>query len=330
MDFADHEAIGRNIMYFRERRNISQQELADALDVSQPIVARIESGDRRLDVEEFQSIANALGLDDLTRLVNRQRPARQLTYETMLERVDMNGQELVMGLDETGDPLSYTLSEIGHLLLIGDTGSERLTALRQWMLQAVRELDGRIIVVENEHSSDFANLPNSDQIERYTDPDKLAERLEDVQTQLDKRLETLQDKQLETLYNLPPDEVEPVLLMLNEAGEYWLPDGFERSSGIFDPVRRIIQAGPSLAYHTVVSMRGEELTDLPPRLLGSFETRVMTRYGNRETARELAETEAPAFLPPGYALCWHNHRQETVQLPHLTPEEMTDVLNNHQ
>lgn len=330
MDFADHETIGRNIVYFRERRDISQQQLADALGVSQPIVARIESGERRLDVEEFQDIANTLGLDNLTRLVNRQRPPRQLTYETLIERANRHGKELVMGLDETGDALSYALGDMGNVLLVGDTGDERMTALRQWMLQAVKDLDGRVIVAEDEHSPDFAHLPDDERIERYTDPDELSERLDEMQDEIDERLEVLRDEKLETFYNLPPDEIEPVLILLNEVGEYYMPDGLSRSNGMFESVRRFLQAGPRLAFHTVVSMRGDETADLPGRLMSSFETRVMTRYGDREQARELAETEAPAFLPPGYALCWHNHRQKTVQLPHLTPDDMEAVLDNHQ
>lgn len=47
----------------REAADMTQSELADALNQYQSFVARVESGQRRVDVIEFLDIANAIGFD---------------------------------------------------------------------------------------------------------------------------------------------------------------------------------------------------------------------------------------------------------------------------
>lgn len=49
----------------RESKSIPQTELAEELDVYQSLIARIESGERRLDVIEFIEVSKALNLDPL-------------------------------------------------------------------------------------------------------------------------------------------------------------------------------------------------------------------------------------------------------------------------
>lgn len=47
----------------RDEIGMSQQTLAQKLDVPQSFVAKVETGQRRIDVIEFVSIARALGAD---------------------------------------------------------------------------------------------------------------------------------------------------------------------------------------------------------------------------------------------------------------------------
>ncbi|MCR6733402.1 MAG: helix-turn-helix domain-containing protein [Afipia sp.] len=49
----------------RGRIAMSQQVLATKLDVPQSFVAKVEAGERRVDVVEFVAIARALGVDPL-------------------------------------------------------------------------------------------------------------------------------------------------------------------------------------------------------------------------------------------------------------------------
>jgi ribosome-binding protein aMBF1 (putative translation factor) len=47
----------------RNRAGLGQKDLADRLDCHQSLVARIESGQRRIDVVEFIVLSRALGID---------------------------------------------------------------------------------------------------------------------------------------------------------------------------------------------------------------------------------------------------------------------------
>lgn len=58
-----HKALIAMLIEEREAADMTQTELADALGQYQSFVARVESGQRRVDVIEFLEIANAIGFD---------------------------------------------------------------------------------------------------------------------------------------------------------------------------------------------------------------------------------------------------------------------------
>ena len=60
----------------RRKAGLSQAELAKRLAKPQSFVSKFERGERRLDVIEFKSVAEALGLDALRLLRRLYREAR--------------------------------------------------------------------------------------------------------------------------------------------------------------------------------------------------------------------------------------------------------------
>lgn len=58
-----HLALCNALIDARKSANLSQQGLASKVKTSQTVIARIELGDRRVDVVEFLDLAKALGLD---------------------------------------------------------------------------------------------------------------------------------------------------------------------------------------------------------------------------------------------------------------------------
>ena len=56
-----HAMFGKYIKEARERRKMSQQELADVLQVSQSYLSRIENGERDVDLAVAINICAALG-----------------------------------------------------------------------------------------------------------------------------------------------------------------------------------------------------------------------------------------------------------------------------
>jgi len=58
-----HKALINLLIERREAAGMTQADLADRLGEYQSFVARLESGQRRIDVVEFLDIAEALGFD---------------------------------------------------------------------------------------------------------------------------------------------------------------------------------------------------------------------------------------------------------------------------
>lgn len=53
--------IGARIREIRERKNVTQQKLADALKVTRPVVTKIESGKKAVNALELKIVADVLG-----------------------------------------------------------------------------------------------------------------------------------------------------------------------------------------------------------------------------------------------------------------------------
>lgn len=58
-----HKALIAMLIEKRETRGMTQTDLAEKLGQYQSFVARIESGQRRIDVIEYLDIAEAIGFD---------------------------------------------------------------------------------------------------------------------------------------------------------------------------------------------------------------------------------------------------------------------------
>lgn len=58
-----HRALCAALVQARKTASLSQQELASRLKTSQTVIARIETGERRVDVVEFIDLARALRID---------------------------------------------------------------------------------------------------------------------------------------------------------------------------------------------------------------------------------------------------------------------------
>ncbi len=55
-------ALGNNVREVRQRKNLTQQELADECGVSRPRISEIESGEYNPSVETIEKIAQELGV----------------------------------------------------------------------------------------------------------------------------------------------------------------------------------------------------------------------------------------------------------------------------
>ena len=58
-----HEALREALIAARKKAGLTQEQLASRLKQHQSFVARVESGERRIDVVELIVLARALGVD---------------------------------------------------------------------------------------------------------------------------------------------------------------------------------------------------------------------------------------------------------------------------
>lgn len=70
---AEWEAFCGLLQQTRRKAGLTQQDLADRLGKPQSFVAKVEGGERRLDVLEFLSVMGAIGADPVKLIRSLQR-----------------------------------------------------------------------------------------------------------------------------------------------------------------------------------------------------------------------------------------------------------------
>ena len=55
--------FGKNLRFLREKKNISQEKLADLCGLHRTYISDVERGERNISLENIQKIANALQLE---------------------------------------------------------------------------------------------------------------------------------------------------------------------------------------------------------------------------------------------------------------------------
>ena len=58
----DYEKIGIRVRLFRRRKGLSQEQLAELVDISVPHMSHIETGNTKLSLPVFVALAEALGV----------------------------------------------------------------------------------------------------------------------------------------------------------------------------------------------------------------------------------------------------------------------------
>lgn len=85
--------IGGRVKSLREQKGLSQEQLAALIDVSRPVVTKIEGGKKAINSLELRRIADVLGVsvDELTRPVNEEE-------ETLVGRfrARQNGEDPIL------------------------------------------------------------------------------------------------------------------------------------------------------------------------------------------------------------------------------------------
>ena len=66
----DYQSVISALKQARVRQNITQTAIATALGRPQSFIAKVENGERRLDVVEFMRLAQLLGMDWQSELQN--------------------------------------------------------------------------------------------------------------------------------------------------------------------------------------------------------------------------------------------------------------------
>lgn len=87
----DYKMLGEQIRYIRNQLHLSQEHLAELCDISPSFMGHIERGTRKMSMETFVSVADALNVSTDYLLYN-QRPDNDATIAGIIETVKQNNE----------------------------------------------------------------------------------------------------------------------------------------------------------------------------------------------------------------------------------------------
>ena len=87
----DYKVLGEQIRYVRNLQHMSQESLAELCDISPSFMGHIERGTRKMSMETFVSVANALHVST-DYLLYTQLPNTDATFTSIIETVKQNNE----------------------------------------------------------------------------------------------------------------------------------------------------------------------------------------------------------------------------------------------
>lgn len=91
MSKIDYKVLGSQIRYIRNLQHLSQEDLAEMCEISPSFMGHIERGTRKMSMETFVSIANALHVST-DYLLYTQLPGTDATISSIIETVKRNNE----------------------------------------------------------------------------------------------------------------------------------------------------------------------------------------------------------------------------------------------
>ena len=91
MSKIDYKLLGEQIRYIRNQQHLSQEDLAEMCDISPSFMGHIERGTRKMSLETFVSLANALHVSS-DYLLYSQLPNTDSVITSIIETVKQNNE----------------------------------------------------------------------------------------------------------------------------------------------------------------------------------------------------------------------------------------------
>jgi len=119
----DKMQLAQRIRELRKRLGISQQKLADLIGVSRPIISQIESGERKISIDELVMLAKVFNSSVESLLDFKKEPEVVLSQSPKREspRRQMRINIPQKNLEKFEEVLLYILSKVGSKPNIGET-----------------------------------------------------------------------------------------------------------------------------------------------------------------------------------------------------------------
>ena len=87
----DYKTLGKNIRKYRHLKGLRQEDLAEMCDISSSFMGHIERGTRKMSLETFVSLANALHVST-DYLLYSQLPNTDSAITSIIETVKQNNE----------------------------------------------------------------------------------------------------------------------------------------------------------------------------------------------------------------------------------------------
>jgi transcriptional regulator with XRE-family HTH domain len=115
--------IGVRIRELRSQKGISQQRLAELLDVSRPTISQMENGERKISAEELDCLANIFNISADSLLKRHEEPELVLQKATRDRRLQPGIRINVpqKSVEKLKEVLLYILNKVGSKPNVGET-----------------------------------------------------------------------------------------------------------------------------------------------------------------------------------------------------------------
>lgn len=96
----DYYAIGQRIRKYRKAQGLSQEALAERVDISTTHMSHIETGNTKLSLQVFANLAEALQISMDSLLYDANENSKQQTYQEITDILDQSTPAQAQALKE--------------------------------------------------------------------------------------------------------------------------------------------------------------------------------------------------------------------------------------
>lgn len=261
------------------------------------------------------------------RVYKRSMPA-QLAYMHAFTAAETYGKTLpiLVGVDATGEVITYDMAQYPHLLIAGETGSGKSTQLRSILTTLVRKSSPaqlRLVLADLKRSEFhvFRRVAHVDSLSVKVA--QLKRVMTGLRAELDRRGDLLDAAEMTHVADLPANKRPPnIVVCVDEVAL------LKREKAIMGAIEDISAIGRALGVYLILSMQRPDRDVLDGKLKNNLTVRMAFRHSDGINSRiTIGSQDAKDINIGERGRFYFKHEELTLlQAPHLTPTQAREYM----